>query len=130
MSESIVFISHHRIRPGKRDELKELTEMVVPQIKANSPGTVAFLGYVDDAGTELTMIHVFPDAQAMDVHFQGATQRAEKASEMMEPQAYEIYGRASNAALSMARQLAARWDMALTVYPDSLGGFLRLAAGA
>jgi len=128
MSEPIVFISHHRIKEGKLDGFKQFSPGVMEQIEASKPGTVAFLGYFNEDGTEVSFIHVFPDAEAMDLHVEGAGERSKKAYEFIEPQAFEIYGRPSDQVLEMMKQ-ATGPGAALIVQPQLLGGYLRLKPG-
>ncbi len=128
MSQPLVFISHHRIKEGKLDGLKQLSRQVFEQIEAIKPGTVAFLGYFNEEGTEVSFVHVFPDAEAMELHMQGVGERANKAYEFIEPQAFEIYGRPSDQVLEMMKQ-AAGSGAALIVQPQPLGGYLRLKSG-
>lgn len=128
MSEPIVFISHHKIKEGMLDGFKQWSRQVYPQIEASTPGTVAHLGYLNEEGTEVSFIHVFPDAEAMDLHMEGVDERSKKAYEFIEPQAFEIYGRPSDQVLEMMKQVAGS-GAALIVQPQHLGGYLRLKPG-
>jgi len=103
MSEPIVFISHFKIKEGKLDGFKQLSQKVTEQIKANKPGTVVFLQYFNDEGTELSIIHVFPDAASYDRHGEGVVERAKAALEFIEPTRRELYGTPSDQALAMTR---------------------------
>ncbi len=62
--------------------------------------------YLDDEGTEMTVVHCFPDADSMDLHFEGADERSAAAYEFLEPQGWEIYGKPNEAAIGMMRQAA------------------------
>jgi hypothetical protein len=126
MTEPIVFVSHFRIKEGKLDGLKQLSQEVLGTLEADKPRTTAQLAYLNDAGTEMSFVHVFADANAMDLHFQGAEERSGAAYEFMDPAGWEIYGTPSDAALQMMRQAATSADVALTVQSEYLGGFLRI----
>lgn len=128
MSEPIVFISTHRIREGKLDDFKRLSGEVMPLIEASQPNTVFFQGYLSEEGTEVTFVWVFPDAGAMDFHFQGADERAAKAYEFVQPQRFEIYGTPSDHVLAMMRQEAGP-EVGLVIKPQPMGGFIRLESG-
>ena len=82
MSGPIVFISHQRVKEGKLDAYKQSYREYIGIIKAVKPGTVAHLAYVNEDGSEVTMVHVFPDAEAMDLHFQGLTKGQRKPSSL------------------------------------------------
>jgi quinol monooxygenase YgiN len=128
MSEPVVFISHFKIKPGKLESLKQLHAQVVARIEADKPGTVAFLHYLNEAGTEYTVVHVFPDAQALDRHTEGAGARSQAAFEFIEPTGREVYGTPSAEALAMLTPPEAS-GIAFRYEPQPIGGFLRLKAG-
>ena len=128
MSEPIVFISSHRIKEGKLDDFKRLSREVAPLLEAGQPNTVFFQGYLNEEGTEVTFVWVFPDAEAMDLHFHGADERSAKAYEFIQPQRFEIYGRPSDQVLAMMRREAGT-GVGLVVKPQPMGGFIRLESG-
>lgn len=125
MSEPIVFVSTHRIKEGVLDDLQELFREVVPRLEAGKPNTVFWQAYLNQEGTELTIFHVFPDADAMDIHFEGADERTQRAYEFIEPARFEIYGRPSNQALTMIKQQTGP-GIGLVVKSQPLGGFIRM----
>ena len=92
MSEPIVFISHFKIKDGKLDGLKQHSQKMIELIKAEKPGTVVFLQYFNAEATELSIIHVFPDADAYNRHGEGVAERARAAFEFIERTRIEIYG--------------------------------------
>jgi hypothetical protein len=81
------------------------------------------LVYLDDTGTNLSIVHVFADADAMDIHVQGAEERSKAAYDFMDPAGWEIYGTPSDAVLQMMGQAATSAGVASTVQPEHLGGF-------
>ena len=89
-------------------------------LKAEKPSTVAFLAYVSDDGTAASFVHLFPDEDAMDLHFEGATQRSAASREFIEGGRFEVYGTPSRPALEALR------DGQLRVEPTYAGGFTRL----
>ena len=128
MAEAIAFISHFRIKPGKLEEVRAAIGAVAAQLAAAKPRTTAFLAYVDEAGQRLSIVHLFADAAAMDLHIEGAADRSQAAYELFEPAGWEIYGTPSAAAREMIERNAADAGVTLTVEPDALGGFLRLGS--
>jgi len=128
MAEAIAFISHFRIKPGKLEEVRAAIGAVAAQLAAAKPRTTAFLAYVDENGQRLSIVHLFPDAAAMDLHVEGAADRSKAAYELFEPAGWEIYGTPSKAARETIERNAADAGVTLTVEPDALGGFLRLGS--
>ena len=90
MSEPIVFISHHRVKPGKVEELKPLIAEIRSAMKTEKPRTLMNLAYVNEEGTEVTFMHAFADIEAMQLHWQGADERAQQAYGYVEPIGFEV----------------------------------------
>jgi hypothetical protein len=125
----IVFISHFTIKAGKLETLKLLAQDVAIRLEAEKPQTLVFLHYLDDKGTQVTFVHVFADAEAMDVHFRGAQERSRVAFEFVDPKGWEIYGHPSDAALGTMRKAATSAGVPLTIQPEYLAGFVRRLGG-
>ena len=125
MPEPLVFISHFRVKEGASDAVREMGRSATARIEADKPGTAAMAAYLDDDATHLSIVHVFPSADAMDAHFVGSEQRSAAAYELIVPAGWEIYGPASAAAIETMRTEAAAAGVTLTVWPEPAGGFLR-----
>jgi hypothetical protein len=128
MSEPIVFISHNKIIEGKLEALREHTQKTMQLLREQKPDTIVFLSYVNEDGSQVSFLHAFPDAQAMDAHFEGVQERANKAAEFIQSKSMEIYGSPSEGARAMFKQIAAS-GVKVSIDSDYLGGFLRLASG-
>jgi quinol monooxygenase YgiN len=129
LSEPIVFISHSAVREGKLDGFREAFREVATAMDAEKPGTVVFLAYADEDGGEISVVHIFPDAEAMGVHLQGVQQRMSVAMEFIETKGYEIYGTPSEPVLEAMRGFADAEGVSLSVQTDYVGGYLRTRAG-
>jgi hypothetical protein len=125
MPDPIVFISHFKLREGKLEGFEDLSRAAQSALAEEKPRTVAYLFYLNEDRSELTIVHVFPDADAMDVHAEGSDERAAAAYEFVEPAGWEIYGRPNTGVLEAMREAAARSDVDLVWQPESMGGFLR-----
>jgi hypothetical protein len=62
MSEPIVFISNQRVKEGKLGGYKDYYRQVAEQAQADKPSTIAHLAYLNEEGSELSIIHIFPVA--------------------------------------------------------------------
>jgi hypothetical protein len=129
MTKPIVFISHFRVRDGMLDQFKDLARTVALQLQAERPRTIAYLFYLSQSGSEITIVHVFPDADSMDNHAQGSQERSRAAFEFVIPDGWEIYGTPSTAVLQQMREAALASGVTLTIHPDYFAGFLRASAG-
>jgi quinol monooxygenase YgiN len=128
MAEPIVFISRFRLRPGAADAFANAYADVVGPIAASKPRTATFVAYVDADGSEVRIVHTFPDADAMSAHFEGSDERTNSIADLVEPAGFEVFGPAPTGAVDQLRREAAEAGVELSVFPRSLGGFLRAPA--
>jgi hypothetical protein len=129
MSEPIVFISHFKVKAGKLEGFRQAFREVVELLEAEKPRTLAQIAYLNDSGTELAIVHLFGNADSMDMHFEGAEQRSNTAYEFIEPDGFEIYGTPSSQVVASMRGEAATAGVSLSIQPTQLGGFIRPMAG-
>ncbi len=125
MTEPVAFISHFRVREGRLDALQQLSHDVSERLRIEKPRTALFMACLDDAGGTVSFVHAFADAEAMDVHFEGADQRARVAYEYVEALGWEVYGRPSRQALEALQAAASASGVTLQVWPRLVDGFLR-----
>ncbi len=128
MSEPIVFIARQKVKEGKLEGYKQLVQENVNFIKPNKPNTVGFLNYGNEDGTEATLIQVYPNSEAMEQHVQGLGDIAKKSYEFMDILSFEIYGKPSEATLSMMANLA-KSGVPVKIVPVFNGGYIRLISG-
>ena len=128
MVEPIVFISRFRLRAGATDAFAAAFIRAVELIGETKPRTAGFSAYVDDAQLQLSVVHVFPDAEAMSAHFEGANGRANSIANLVEPLDFEVFGPAPTSAIDQLRLEASEAGVELSVHLRSLGGFLRAPA--
>lgn len=125
MPETIVFISHFKIKEGKFESLIQNSQRVTEQIKENKPGTVVFMQYTNNEKTELSIIHVFPDAEAFDRQMEGAEERSKAAIEFIEPTRREVYGAPSDKVMEALRPLS-NSGIVFHAMPKATGGYIRI----
>ena len=128
MSDPIVFISHNKIKQGKLESLREYSPKTIQLLQEQKPETVVFLSFASDDSSKVSFIHIFPDAEAMDAHFEGADERSKRASEFIESKSMEIYGSPSDSVREMLKRIAES-GVEVSIDSDYLGGFLRLKSG-
>jgi hypothetical protein len=122
---AITFISHFRVKPGHLEAFEPMWSSVSGALEASKPATLTFLGYLSSDRRTLTIVHVFPDADALAAHFEGAGDRAAAAYEHIEPAGWEIYGRPHDGNLAELQAASTHTGAPLALHPGALGGFLR-----
>ncbi len=76
----------------------------------------------------MSIVHFFPDAEAMDQHMEGVGERAARASDYLEFRRFEIYGQPSEETLQIMEKSASSGGT-LVLRPEPLSGYLRLGKG-
>ena len=128
MAAPIVFISKNRILAGKLAEFESSYAQSVGLIGSMKPRTALFAAYVDETRTEVRVVHAFPDAAALALHFEGSEERTESASRLVVPTGFELLGQALPAAIEQLRREADAAGVALDILVQPVGGFLRAPA--
>ena len=132
MEAPFIFIGTYRLREGKGEGFKQYlrSERFFEYIGEHEPRMLAFHGYLNVEGTEVTFVQVHPDASSMELHMQVAREHIGRAYEEFldsTGSSIEVYGTPSDTVLGMTRQLAGS-GVPLNVKPQPLGGFTRLQA--
>jgi quinol monooxygenase YgiN len=125
MSGPIVFISHNAVKDNKLEGFRVAFGEVAVAMNAEKPGTVVYLAFADEDGPKISVVHVFPDAEAMGQHLQGVQERMSKAVGFIETTGYEIYGAPSEPVLEAMRGFAEAEGVPLQVQRQYVGGYLR-----
>ena len=128
MSEPIIFISNQRVKESKLGGYKDYYRQVAEQARQNKPGTVAHIAYHNEGGTELSIIHIFLNAEAMEFHMKGVDELAKKAYEYVDILSFEIYGKPDEAVLERMMQIVGS-GIALNIRPQLIGGYIRFTPG-
>jgi len=124
LSNPIVFISRNRIKPGKADEFrKHYLDSIAPTMAAK-PQTLVQIAYENGDAGEVTIVRLFPSADALDLQIQGADERSKKTYEFIEPVGIEIYGVPNPVTLEKMKKIAGS-GVAVRISQHYIGGFIR-----
>lgn len=124
MPNPIIFISNQRNETSQRDGYFRYYQQTVEAIKAEKPGTFAHFAYSVRDGSQLSVVHIFPDAEAMEKHVLGVDELAKKAFEYMELVSFEIFEEPSKTVLDLMMQIAGS-GVELHHKPLTVGGYIR-----
>lgn len=127
MSEPFIFIATNRLKPGRLDDEHARVADLAPFLEANEPRLLAFNEYVDDAGLEVSVVQIHPDADSMMFHLGVVRERAAQAygQTIEATRSIQIYGAPPNELLDALRHGAGE-DTVIQVKPHLVGGFTRL----
>ena len=129
MPSPFIFIATNRLKPGRLDLERDRVPGLVEFIEANEPRLIAFNEYVNEAGDEVTVVQVHPDAESMEAHLEIVGERARDAYAQTVDATVriQVFGRPTQAILDTLRQQASR-GVEISVNGEHLGGFTRSAA--
>jgi hypothetical protein len=129
MPSPFIFIATNRLKPGKLDRERERVPELVAFIEADEPRLIAFNEYANDAGDEVTVVQVHPDAASMEAHMEIVRERALAAyAETLDATIrVQVFGEPTPAIIETLRQQAGS-GVEISVNGEHLGGFTRSAA--
>ena len=128
-SGPFIFIATNRLKPGRLELERERVGGLVEFIESNEPRLIAFNEYVNEAGDEVTVVQVHPDAESMEAHLAVVGERAREAyAQTLDATVrIQVFGEPTEAILEILRQQAGS-GVEITVNGEHLGGFTRSAA--
>lgn len=77
----------------------------------------------------MSIVHVFPDAEAMELHLEGVVDRAKGVAEFLKFGRFEIYGSPSESVLQVMKGSAEKSGVTLSLNPQLFSGYIRLESG-
>jgi hypothetical protein len=125
-SAPLIFVATNRLKPGQLDAERQRVPGLVEFVEQNEPPLIAFNEYVNDNGTEVTVVQVHPDAASMQTHLEIIGERAAQAyDETLDATlAIQIFGPVDPQMLTTMRTQTGA-GVSLTVATEHLGGFTR-----
>jgi hypothetical protein len=129
MSTPFIFVATNRLKAGQLARERERVPGLVGFIEAREPRLIAFNEYANEAGDEVTVVQIHPDAESMEAHMEIVRERAQQAySETLDATIrIHVFGRPTNAILATLRQQAGN-GVEISVNAEHLGGFTRSGA--
>lgn len=130
MTTPFIFISTHRVKPGKREEFREyFTKFCADVVEPQEPRLHSFFGYAAPDSDVVTIVQVHPDADSMATHMKIVMEHISEAyAEYLEPEStIQIYGSLSEELVqTIAGASQGRTNDAVTIR-EPFAGFSRLA---
>ena len=128
MPGPLIVVSKFRVKQGKAADLKAHYERIARIVADNEPRVIAFVGFLDEAETEMTSVQVHPDTESMRFHMQVLKDNWDESfkaySEMVEGTSIEYFGSPPQSALNMAVE----GGPTTSVNSLEIGGFVRAIA--
>jgi hypothetical protein len=123
MSKPLIVISKFRVKQGKLEDLKKYYQKILDIIEANQTQMIAFHGFLNEDGTEMTSIQIHPNTGSMEYHMQVLRENWDESfsqyTQMVVGTTIDYYGDPPESALAMNEQS----KQVLTVHPVHIAGF-------
>ena len=128
MTEPFIFIGTHALKEDKLEHFKQYSEDFCNLIEANEPRLIHFALYINDEGTEVTVVQIHPDADSMAFHMQVAAEHFVRAyDEFLDAtKSIQIYGTPSDTLLEQMKQVSS--SGVPVIVKSGMAGFNRLPA--
>lgn len=117
MAEPFIFVQTAPIKEGRLDYYKTDFSETLELIEAEEPRILHFASYLNEEGTEQTVIQVHPDAESMCFHLQVAAEHIRERGPRnvdFSKMRIEVYGTPTKPVLELIRKLAGS-DVPVTV---------------
>jgi hypothetical protein len=125
MSDTIVVLDRSTVRAGKLAELKRAMQELASFVEENEPRPFSYNVYFDDAGTEMTVLQVHPDAASMEQHMRIAAREFPQFAELVDLRVMEVFGEPTESLLELLRRKAEMLGDATVVVHRRHAGFVR-----
>jgi hypothetical protein len=132
MSGPVVYVSTWRVKAGAFDDYLRFHDRLVEVVKEEEPNVAAFLAFANDDGSEITGIHVFANAAALehhmdviDVQMRVSADDMSAFATMLDDGRIELFGARGDKALAMDRALES--SVRFSYKSRYVGGFTRSA---
>jgi quinol monooxygenase YgiN len=126
MSEPIVSIDTSLIHEGKLEEVKRAIDEMVEFVRANEGDPLAYNVYLDEDGTQMTVLQVHPHSASMELHMEVAAPAFSRFKGLITLSAIDMYGRPSEKLLEQMRRKAQMLGDASLGVHEIHAGFTRL----
>lgn len=128
MSDTIVYMDRSEVRQGKLEELKLAMNELVDLVAANEPRLIAYNVYFDEAGTQMTVVHVHPDPASLEFHMKVAGPALPKFVDFIKLQTIDVYGTAGDDLFEQLQQKAQLLGSGTVLVHGLQAGFARFGA--
>ena len=96
MSEPIVYIDRSGVREGKLDELKAAIKELVDFVESNEPRAMAYSVYLNENGSQMTVVQAHPDSASLEFHMNVAGPAFAKFKDLIQLLTIDVYGNPSD----------------------------------
>lgn len=129
MTETLVYIGRHTIKPGMLETAKTRTAELVEHLREHHPRVLHFGAYFELEPDALIIVQVHPDEDSLQLHMQVAGERIAAAYEFLDATTgITIYGNPSEAFVARLQQMSRQGSEAGVRFLPEFAGLTRSSA--
>lgn len=126
MPAPITFVDSSEVHAGKVNELKSAIKDMVAFVETNETRPIAYNVYLNEAGTQMTVVQVHPDAASMELHMKLALPVFQRFVGLVTLRTMDVYGEHSVGLLEQIKQKVQMLGTATIAVHQLHAGFARL----
>jgi hypothetical protein len=130
MSQPLVYVDRSKVRDGALVELKAAIAELAGFVREQAPQLLAYGVYFCDDYTEMTVVHVHPDAASLDGYLDLAGSRFARFGDLLTLSSIHLYGEPTAEALGQLHEKMRLLGSGEVVVHAPLAGFSRPARPA
>jgi hypothetical protein len=106
MSDPIIYVDNSEIRDGQFEALKAAMNELAQFVEANEPQLYTYRVYFNERRSQMTVIHIHPDAETLEFHMKVAGPLFPKFAGFVKLLSIDVYGVPSESIVEQLRQKA------------------------
>ena len=106
MSAPIIYIDNSEILEGQFESLRSVMDELAQFVEVNEPKLHAYRIYFNENTSRMTVIHIHPDADSLELHMRVAGPLFPKFAKYVKLLTIDLYGAPSEYAIEQLRQKA------------------------
>lgn len=106
MSEPIIYVDRSEIRDGRLEDLKQAIAGLARVVETKEPGIVGYAAYLNDDGTQMSVIHLHRDAASLARHMAIIAPELPPFRDLVRLRSIDIFGAPDEGTLASLREKA------------------------
>lgn len=126
MPGPLIFVATNRLKEGALELERRRVPEVVEFVEREEPRVIGFNEYLNEAGDEVTVVQIHPDAASLEKHLGVITDHARRSYEetLDRTVRIQVFGDVPDSVAAMLREQASS-GVEIVINAERLGGFLR-----
>jgi hypothetical protein len=126
MPGPLIFVGTNRLKEGALETERRCVPELVEFVEREEPRVIAFREYLSEAGDEVTVVQIHPDAASLETHLRVIADHARRAYEetLDRTVRIQVFGELPDAVADALREQASE-GVDIAIHSELLGGFLR-----